>query len=137
VESVVSVHPVGHQARLGRTLLAANTAADTIANIDGVGESDSRGTGSTLGSLVNVCGGCGGRLVLATELVDLGIVADEVRLAVDINLEETRGIGEITNGSCAVDDLVGDGLDSVVRGGFEGEETASGYLVGAAALPLE
>jgi hypothetical protein len=120
VETVVSVLSVGQQASLERTLLAANTAADTIANIDGVGESDFRGTGSTLGSLVNVCGGCGGRLVLATELVDLGVVADEVQLAVDNNPEETRGIGEITSGSCAVDDSVGGGLDSVVRGEFGG-----------------
>ncbi|KAH0405537.1 hypothetical protein KCU89_g145, partial [Aureobasidium melanogenum] len=120
VEIVSSVLSVGQQASLGRTLLAANTAADTIADFDGVRESDSRGTGNTLGSLVNVCGDCGGRLVLAMEVVELNVVADEVQLAVDPNLEETRGTGEITSGSCSVDDLVGGGLDFVVRGEFGG-----------------
>jgi len=89
VESVSGILSVGQQASLEGTLLAANAAANTIANINGVGESNSGRTGSTLGSLVNVCGGCGGRLVLAAEAVDLNVVADQVQLAVDTDLEET------------------------------------------------
>jgi hypothetical protein len=114
VETIGSILSVGQQASLEGTLLAANAAADTIADVNGVGESDSGRTRSTLGSLVDVCGSCGGRLVLATEAVDLNVVADQVQLAVDTDLEETRGAGETTSGSCAVDDLVGGGLDLVV-----------------------
>jgi hypothetical protein len=70
------------------------------------------------------------------ELVDLEIVADEVQLAADTNLKETRGIGEITSGSCAVDDLVGGGLDSVVRGEFGGRGNCLGIFGGCCGAAL-
>lgn len=126
VETVSGILSVGQQASLERTLLAANAAADTVADINGVGESNSGRTRSTLSSLVDVCGGCGGRLVLAAEAVNLNVVADEVQLAVDTDLEETRCTGETTSGSCAVDDLVGSGLDLVVRGELEGRGNCLG-----------
>lgn len=60
VETIGGIFSVGQQASLEGTLLAANTAADTVANINGVRESDSGRTRSTLSSLVDVCGSCGG-----------------------------------------------------------------------------
>jgi hypothetical protein len=128
VETVSGILSVGQQASLERTLLATHTAANTITNIDGVRESDSGRTRSTLGSLVDVCGCCGGRLVLAAEAIDLNVVADQVQLAVDTDLEETRGTSEATSGSCAVNNLIGGGLDFVVRGEGEGRTCHLGSL---------
>lgn len=61
VEAVSGILSVGQQASLEGTLLAADTAANAIANINGVGESNSGRTRGTLGSLVDVCGCGGGR----------------------------------------------------------------------------
>jgi hypothetical protein len=128
VEAVGGILSVGQQASLERTLLAAHSAANTIANIDGVREGDSGRPRGTLGSLMDVCGCCGRRLVLAAEAVDFDVVADQVQLAVDTDLEEARGTGEATGGSCAVDDLVGGSLDFIVRGEGEGRARHLGSL---------
>jgi len=120
VEAIGSVLAVSQQTCLERTGLAADSASNTIANINGVGEGDSRRTRSSLCGLVDVGGSGGGRAVLATEAVELDVVADQVEVGVDADLVETGCTGETASGGGAVDDLSGDSLDFVVAGEGEG-----------------
>ena len=80
-----SVGHTGDETVLG-ALDAANAAADTLLDLDGVREGDARRAGLAFDRFVDVgCGG-GGGLVVAAEVVQGDAVADVVLLAVDAEL---------------------------------------------------
>ena len=58
---------------------------------DGVGEGEARRAGLTLGRLVDVGGRVGGRLVLAAEVLQLDVVADQVEVGVDAEVVVALG----------------------------------------------
>lgn len=119
LETISGILPIRQNTSPERTLLATDRATNTVTNINRVGESDSRWTGSALCSLVDMCGCCGGRLVLAAEVVDFDVVADQIQVAVDADLKEARSALETSRRRCAVDDFSRNGLDFIV--GSEGE----------------
>ena len=113
-----SVNNTSDEAILGANK-ASNTAAGILAVGDGhgVGESEAGRAGLAPDGLVDVCGGDGGRLVLALEARQGDVVADDVLLAVQAELVDAAGAFEAAReGVVGVDDLLGDG-DHFVSGG--------------------
>lgn len=65
---------------------------DTLLVIaDGVGEGEARRASLALGRLVDVGGGVGSRLVLAPEVLQLDVVADQVEVGVDAEVVVALG----------------------------------------------
>lgn len=155
-ETRTGVHTSGvvDDTRLEGARQAAGGDAEVLA-LDGlrVGESDARGAELALVGLVDVGGRVGGRGVLAAEVDELDVVADDVEVGVDAEVVVADGAGETAgeagseNGSVscltsssmgwrenlrllasgAADDLVGGGLHLV--GGGEGDGETLGLLV--------
>lgn len=119
VETISGILSISQNASLKRTLLTTDRATNTIADIDRVRESNPRRSRSALGSFVDMCGCCGRRLVLAAEVVDFDVVADQIQIAVDADLKEARSALETSSRRCAVDDFSRNGLNFIV--GSEGE----------------
>jgi hypothetical protein len=82
--AVLSVH---HNAGAEGALKAADSVAALLVT-DGVREGNARRSGLALRSLVDVRGRVGGRLVVSTESVESDVVADDVFVGVDTELEE-------------------------------------------------
>lgn len=85
---------------------------------------------------MDVSGRIGRRLVLSAESIEGDVVADDVLLRVDAELEETPAVGQATGELVlAVDDFSGGGLDLPSRGkgewdgGLGLEETENSLLV--------
>ena len=62
-----------------------------LAVADGIGEGDTGWAGLALGRLMEVGGGVGGRLVLAAEVLQLDVVADQVEVGVDAEVVVALG----------------------------------------------
>lgn len=131
VESIGGIHTVHDDTGLERASQAADAASDIVADIRRVGECESGRTRCTLGRLVDVGGRESGRLVLATEVVQLDVVADEVHVRVDAELVKARSALKTASGGGAVDDLVRCCLDFVVAGELEGATGHLGAVLGS------
>jgi hypothetical protein len=126
VEAISSVLSISQNTRLERTRNTSNTTSNPISNVLRVGKGDSRGSRSSLCGLVDVCGSKGRRTVVAAESVQFNVVADEVHVRVDAELEESGCALQAAGGCCAVDDFAGHGLDFVVAGELEGRADSVG-----------
>jgi len=118
-----SITSVGAGGGVDAGLEGAGDASDTDALVVraagddlGVGEGDARGTAAAAGGLVDVGGGEGGRLVLAAEVDQLDVVADDVELAVQAEVVVADGALETAGRGGAVDNLVGGGADAEAGG---------------------
>lgn len=99
---------------------AANAAANTLLDLNRVGESDARRAGLALDRFVDVGRGRGGRLVVAAEVVQGDVVAEDVLVAVDAELVQACGAFQAAGvGVVGVDDLVWSGFDGVGGGELE------------------
>lgn len=142
VETIASVSALHDNTGLEGAAEAANAVAASLGDLDGVGESDTvrqvsfihgegsmcgslpRGTSLAEGSLVDVSGRGGRRLVVTSEAIDGDVVADDVLGGVDAEVEHASAALETTGELVlGVDNLVGAG-DNVVGGG-EGEGAVS------------
>ena len=94
-----------------------------------------RRSGLALGSLVDVSGSVGGRLVVSTEAVEGDVVADDILVGVDAELEETlaslESASELVVG---VDNLVRSSMDFPSGSESEGNTAALGLKKAKGAL---
>jgi len=118
-----SVTSVGAGGGVDAGLEGAGDASDTDALVVraagddlGVGEGDARGAAGAAGGLVDVRGSLGGRLVLAAEVHELDVVADDVELAIQAEVVVADGALETSSRGGAVDDLVRRGADAEAGG---------------------
>lgn len=114
------VNNTGNETVLG-ALDAANAAAHTLLDLNRVGESDARRASLALDRFVDVGRGRGGRLVVAAEVVESDVVAEDVLVAVQAELVQAGSAFEAAGvGVVGVDDLIGSGIDGVGGGELEG-----------------